>query len=106
MADLAVTEAEAAWARWAIDPMGDYWEEQVEDGTCATPPELPVLTGLVLTMPADADVMRDFLYRLEVRAVDMIADAARDGLIHSRDRAHRTLAQKLRRLRVDGEVAA
>jgi len=73
-----LTAAELELADWAIDPMGDYWVEQVEEGVVEREPELlPSVEGSDLLLPMDLDVIEDFLYRLEEQAIDMANDEAR-----------------------------
>ena len=67
-----LTAAELELADWAIDPMGDYWEDvQNSDLNEAPPEDLPRTEGNDLIIPADVRVIEDFLYRVEIHAVDL-----------------------------------
>lgn len=108
---IKLTKGEAEWASWAIDPMEDFWNEQVEDGEVDEAPPLPRLEGSVLVLPDHADVIEDFLFRIEEQAPDMVDDEAQErharvtgrgdigyeGRRGSMMRPLNNLAQKIRR---------
>jgi hypothetical protein len=71
MHELKLTAFEADTAEWAISPMGDMFENQMEEGELDAMPELPEVRGGVLYMPDNRDVIEDFIYRIENQLVDM-----------------------------------
>jgi hypothetical protein len=66
-----LTAAELELADWAIDPMGAYWSDVVEDEDEDEPEDLPRTEGNNLIIPTDVRVIGDFLYRVEIHVVDL-----------------------------------
>jgi hypothetical protein len=93
---IKLTPAEKKWAEWAIDPMLDYFEEQVRLGEMKQMPELPQIEKDELLIPANPDVQDDLLYRLQKQAPDVCetdADSAMQAA--ARCRSALRLAKKI-----------
>jgi hypothetical protein len=93
MPKVKMTPKQREWAEWAIDPMEDYWEELVRDGSETHIPPLPEVEGNILKLPKNQDVIEDFLYRLEDQAQDMSYSEGDFGGA----RSARGLANKIRK---------
>lgn len=73
---IKLTKGEKEAAAWAIDPMEEFWQEQVSEGEVDEMPPLPVIEGSELVLPDHEDVIDDFLYRIEDQLADMSEDEA------------------------------
>ena len=69
---IPLTKLQAEIAAWALDPMDDFFDENIADGSAVgEKPDMPVMDGATLVMPMHLDVIDDFLYRVEGQMVEM-----------------------------------
>ena len=68
-------------AEWAIEPMDDYWQEQIREGevTNTEVPYLPVVIRNMLAfntndLETDAHIVWDMMYRVGTQWTDMAAE--------------------------------
>ena len=91
-----LTPAEKKWAEWALDPMEDYFQDLLKEGTIKQLPALPRIEGMALVIPTGPDVQADLLYRLREQAPDVCetdADSAQQAA--ARCRSALKLADKI-----------
>jgi hypothetical protein len=84
---ISLTSRQRRIADWAIDPMHDFFSEQLESGETLYMPEMPLIQKDVhghyedvLEIPEDKEVIGDLLYRLLNLFQDICSDA-QDGIV-------------------------